>query len=127
MAGFPWETPSVGSYLKTHLIQPHWDLFRSFDLKTNHRQGEDYEYAEMLNRFRLGIFNEEDMGKMRRRVFKRNDPRIPTDRVSIFGTNPEVNLVNDLSLLHLDGEVYESKDIAYHKTMKNYGTAIDRP
>ena len=80
----------------------------------------------MLNRFRVGIFNKEDIEVMRKRVFRRNDPRIPLDRVSIFGTNPEVNQLNDLSLLQLDGELYESKAIVYHRTMKNYKPAIDR-
>ena len=126
MAGFPWETPSADNYLKKHLLGPHWDLFTSIILKTNHRQGEDHEYADMLNRFRVGIFNEEDMGKMRKRVFRRNDPRIPADRVSIFGTNPEVNQVNDFSLLQHDGELYESRAIVRHKTLKNYEPAIDR-
>ena len=43
-------------------------------LKTNHRQGNDKAYAELLNRVRVGEQNQEDMELLRTRVRPTNHP-----------------------------------------------------
>ena len=77
----------------------------------------------MLNRFRVGIKSDEDTALMKTRVFQRYAQEVPDDRVSIFATNAEVKMVNELSLELLDSEEYQSEAIVEHKTLKNYKPA----
>ena len=43
-------------------------MFKVLNLEVNHRQGEDKEYAEMLNRMRIRAMTVEDEEKLRTRV-----------------------------------------------------------
>ena len=67
-ASYIFEEPKSESFSLNHLINPLWKLFDVVMLVTNHRQGEDREYAEMLNRIRVGDINEEDIRKLEDRV-----------------------------------------------------------
>ena len=44
-----------------------WELFEPWILKYNHRQGASSEWANVLNRFREGIVNEEDLNLLKER------------------------------------------------------------
>ena len=126
MAPFPWERPLNEKFQKSYDIEPLWDSFQPHFLRTNHRQGEDREYGEMLNRFREGIFNKDDMKIMRGRVVKsRNDSCIPEDRMYIFAWNSEVNEVNEAFLEKSEGELYVSKAKVQHRTLKNFKPRVN--
>ena len=86
-----------------HAIDDLWKKFSVINLKTNHRQGEDKVYADLLNRVRIGQHTEEDLAKLRTRVFKKDDAAIPTNALYISGTNLEVNRINDMRLSKLEG------------------------
>ena len=51
-------------------------MFKPILLETNHRQGKDKAYAELLNRVRVGKQTKEDMKLLRTRVRPEHHPDI---------------------------------------------------
>ena len=76
----------------SHDLDPLWKKFHCITLKENHRQGDDKEYAEMLNRIRVGKQTDEDILKLKERVRDENyeDIQKEKDALLIFGTNKNV-------------------------------------
>ena len=56
-----FEQPISESFLLAFLTGSLWKKFDVVILKHNHRQGEDKEYADILNRLRIGEVTEEDV------------------------------------------------------------------
>ena len=123
---YPWERPRDDKFRKAYDIDPLWNLFKPVILKTNHRQGEDRQYADMLNRFRVGECLDEDIKMMKTRIFHINDSRIPEQRLYIFGWNSEVNAINTACLDAIEGEVIVSQAIVTHNNLKNFNPPIDK-
>ena len=87
------------------LIDNLWEKFEVINLKTNHRQGENKEYAEFLQRVRFGLYTEDDKTLLRTRVFARNDKSLPIkDALMVSGTNLVVNKWNSDRLNELPSE-----------------------
>ena len=40
-------------YAITHMLDPRWELLKVLTLIENHRQGEDRQFANLLNRIRV--------------------------------------------------------------------------
>ena len=74
-----------------HAIDDLWKKFEVVILKTNHRQGEDKEYADILNRIRVGQQTVEDITKLNTRVFPRDSKVLPKNALLVTGTNGIVN------------------------------------
>merc|ERR1711872_483561 len=68
MGRYVFEEPISEGYRLPHLIDPLWKKFHVILLTKNHRQGEDYAYAEILNRIRTGNHSEDDCQVLRERV-----------------------------------------------------------
>ena len=64
-------------------------------LLTNHRQGEDREYAEILNKFRVGEVTENDLGKLQQRVRPLGHEDIPSKALVVTCKNSAVNAINE--------------------------------
>ena len=92
-----------------HALDPLWRKFEVMILKTNHRQGEDKPYADLLNRVRVGEQTEDDIKMLNTRVFPRNSSMLPKDALIITGTNEIVNKFNNEKLNELPGELFEFK------------------
>ena len=84
-----------------------WEKFEAITLKTNHRQGEDMIYANLLNRIRIGEHTDDDIEILNSRVFPRDSSELPTDALLITGTNAIVNSFNNKKLNELSGELIE--------------------
>ena len=70
------------------LIDNLWEKFEVVTLKTNHRQGENKQYADFLERVRFGRFTEDDKMLLKSRVFKRDDKKLPIkNALMVSGTN----------------------------------------
>ena len=54
MGRYIFEIPRSDNYHASFYIESLWETFDVIQLLTNHRQGEDYVYAEILNRIRAG-------------------------------------------------------------------------
>ena len=73
-------------------------------LMTNHRQGEDREYADVLNRIRVGEIQEEDIRLLEKRVRPVSDPDIPFEALVVSCINEGVNQINEKKLALIDGD-----------------------
>ena len=92
-------------------------LWRKFDvviLLTNHRQGEDREYADILNRIRVGDIQPEDLKKLNVRVISAKD--IPKDALIITCKNKEVNSFNEKRLSEIEGQEFTVEAVAKTQT-----------
>ena len=63
-----------------------WELNQVAELKINHRQGDDHDYADLLNRVRLGKHTENDIQILQSRV--RNE--FPPDAIHLYRKNSNV-------------------------------------
>ena len=114
--------PRNSQFTLTNEIDPLWKKFDCVNLEINHRQGEDKDYADMLNRIRIGEETSEDIEKLKARVRKENhlDIKRETDALFIFGTNKKVNAMNNKRLKAINGEEHKVEAICLHKTIKNF-------
>ena len=100
-------------------------MFLPVILRTNHRQGSDRIFSEILNRIRIGEQNDNDLDILSSRVFKREDRSIPEDSVHIFATNAEVNQWNQVFLERLDGAEFSVETTVTHPVLKNFRVDVD--
>ena len=114
--------PRNSQFSLTSEIDPLWRKFQCINLDINHRQGEDKEYADTLNRIRIGEETSDDILKLKDRVREKNhkDIKREKDALYIFGTNKRVNQMNNKRLKTLDGEEHTIQAITIHKTIKNF-------
>ena len=114
--------PRNSQFFLASEMDPIWQKFECINLEINHRQGEDKDYADMLNRIRIGQETEEDIEKLKSRVRNENheDIRREEDALYIFGTNLKVNQMNTRRLKALNGEEKVIMAICFHKTIKNF-------
>ena len=75
-----------------------WMDFKPVMLKTNHRQGDERLFAEVLNRVRVGEITDDDQTLMKTRVFPADCSDIKKGCIYIFPTNVEVNKINQTEL-----------------------------
>jgi hypothetical protein len=61
MGRYICDDPIGQEFQIVHAIEPRWRMFESLILETNHRQGNDKAYAELLNRVRVGEQTQEDI------------------------------------------------------------------
>lgn len=103
-------------------------MWRSFDvvnLSHNHRQGENKDFADLLNRVRTGEQSEEDLETLGSRVRQEGDPEL-ADCVRINATVKEVVAYNEEKLDTLPGKLYNIMSINFTKTQTNYKPPIDK-
>ena len=117
---YAWDEPTAKQYQLAHQLKSVWESFHPVILRTNHRQGEDLEFSEVLNRIRIREFTEKDVEFLQTRVVKGSDTKIPADRMYIFARNKEVNEMNDIILSKMAGETFEVEAIVHHDTVKDY-------
>ena len=103
-------------------MDPLWRKFQCINLEINPRQGEDKEYADMLNRIRVGQETSQDISKLKEKVryHDHEDIKKEKDALFIFGTNKKVNQVNNQRLKALQGKEHIIPAITIHKTIKNF-------
>ena len=104
--------------LQFHLDQ-HWQSAEVITLEENHRQAEDKDYADMLNRFRIGEQTAEDMSKLQQRVRPLNHSELE-GAVYISCKNKPVNMLNLKQLAVIKGEavIFEATNV--HPVIKNF-------
>ena len=109
-ARYIFEEPKSETFNIAYLLDSLWDKFDVIVLKHNHRQGEDKEYANVLNRIRVGELADEDIRLLETRVRPVNHPDIPASALVITCMNKEVNEINNnrLDLIELPEHLIES-------------------
>ena len=79
-----------------------WQLFESYLLKHNHRQGNGAKWTETLNRIRLGTHTEDDVNILRSRMTK--EEHLDHDSEHVMYKNKAVTIHNNKMLDSLDSE-----------------------
>ena len=123
--GFPWEEPRDPKHSKAHMLSSTWELFNPVILRTNHRQGKDLEYSQILERIRVGEVDENDFDELEKRVFYRNDPSIEDSSVFIYSQNDYCNQKNTEVMQRLEGIEYTVKAKVRHHVLKEYSPIIE--
>ena len=65
---YAFEPPKNNSFLSTFKFDSRWEMMKIMNLEKNHRQGRFKDFADMLNRIRVGQQTEEDMKKLEERI-----------------------------------------------------------
>ena len=80
----------------------------------------------MLNRIRVGQQTDNDVTKLMERVRTDTDNDIinAKDALYIFGTNKNVNKMNNRRLKALDGDEIIIKAICFHRSMKSFNPPV---
>ena len=108
------------------MIESLWEKFDIVLLRKNHRQGEDRQYADILNRLRIGLVTEEDTELLETRVKAVNDQDIPREALVVLCTNVEVNKVNEDRLNSIEEPEYIIEAIFKTSTQKQCKPRVDR-
>ena len=124
-AKYVFEEPTSETFQISYAIQSLWERFKVILLKTNHRQGEDKAYADILNRVRTATFTDDDIETLRTRVFPENDPSLPKDALVVTCTNKEVTRINNEKLSMIDEEAFIIDSINKHSTQKEFQPRTD--
>ena len=82
-ARYIFQAPKNEKFALSHVVRSLWENFKVVELRHNHRQGEDGEYADILNRIRFGKHTEKDIELLR----SRNSSSLPVEAVHLFSTN----------------------------------------
>ena len=121
-----WTEPANPEYLHAFVMQPPWELFKVVTLEENHRQEKDRDYADLLNRMRLGEHTEEDLSKLQTRVRPENHPDlVGLDTLVVAATHEIVNKHNDSCLSQMEGELLQIEASHSHAIIPNFKPTID--
>lgn len=124
MANFVFAEPRNEQFKLYHKIAPLFEEFKVRNLVTNFRQGNDKEYAQMMERLRFGIQSQEDIEKLLSRVILPNNP-IAKEALNIFGKNASVEEHNLQKLSDLPNALFKIKTKNNPPPgMENYKTQV---
>lgn len=108
-------------------MQPPWELFTVVSLVENHRQEKDRDYADLLNRMRLGEHTEDDLSKLQTRVRPENHPDVVgMDTLVVAATHEIVNHHNDRCLSQMSSELLQVEATHSHAIIRNFEPTINR-
>ena len=84
-----------------------WKQFQPMILKHNHRQGDEKQWAEALNEFRIGIVTEQNEALLRSRIIGKEI--LEENAMHVFYYNKDVTAQNDKMLERLPGDLISVK------------------
>ena len=76
---YVFQEPANPEFHITHRLDNRWEMFASVLLEKIHRQGKDKQYADLLNRIRVGVQTEEDLELLSTRVRKEGNKDLKTE------------------------------------------------
>ena len=117
---FIFEAPKSHTFKTGNDWDHLWEKFSVVNLVTNHRQGSDKEWADLLNRMRIGETTDEDMKLLNSRIRKLNDPEIPNDAMYVAGKRDKVHEINTDRLDGLETEGYTIESININSACRKY-------
>ena len=91
-----FDEPSNPQFALSYSVRSLWELFQVVELKIDHRQGDDHDYADLLNRVRL-----ENTLKMTYKFFSQESEMnfllmlsISMERIVMFMNTMRINSLN---------------------------------
>merc|ERR1712240_681045 len=125
MGRYICEEPQNPEFRTTHAIAPRWMMFKPIILETNHRRGKDKQYAELLNRIRVGQQTNEDIALLKTRVRAKDHEDLKTASLYIVYKRKECAEIDTNNLNSLDGELITIEAKHHHATQAKYKPKID--
>ena len=101
-------------------------MFESLVLETNHRQGNDKVYADLLNRVRVGEHTKEDIKLLRTRVRRPKHKDLKEASLYIVCKRKDCARMNLQYIIKLRGTAYNIKAKHHHPTQKKYKPYIEK-
>ena len=120
-----FDEPINVDYKVDYHLGLHWKKFDVILLEENHRQDKDKEYADMLNRFRVGDQTMDDMEVLENRIRPVDHPDT-AGAVFILCTNVEVEKRNKVKLQMIENEKITLEAVNTHPTIKNFRPSISK-
>ena len=121
---FIFDIPQSSAYHLTHALMPRWKMLKVLNLELNHRQGNDRQYAEILNRIREGKQTQNDIEVLKKRFRLSSHPDLKEVSLYIVCTKKACSKINMEYLTSLPGDELEIPAIHHHRTQKNYKPRI---
>jgi hypothetical protein len=106
-----FDKPQLKKYFHLDENFPLWEEFEVIVLKHNHRQGEGNEWANTLNRLRVGRIEPDDVAVLQSRQISAQEAKSKESGCNIFYTNAEVNGHNTHKLNNIPGTLFTSDAI----------------
>ncbi len=119
-ANWIFEAPKDSKFRLQHDVSPLWKLFHCIELSQNHRQGDDKQYADMLNRIRFGKQTSSDIEKLKYRM--RND--YPSNSTFVFPTRKPVNEMNVQKLNELSCTLVILEAVHVHSSKSKFRPVV---
>ena len=123
-AKYIFEEPVCQDYKIAFHSGTHWNEFQVINLEENHRQNEDKDYADLLNRVRVGQQTPEDIKLLESRIRPLGHPDLK-GAMYLSCTNVEVNKLNNRGLNEIDSTLETVEAINIHPTIKNFKPHIN--
>ena len=102
-----------------------WRSFEVINLDKNHRQGKDKDYADILNRVRMGNQTKGDLDILRNRVREKGHADL-RNAMFISAKVIPVTKYNEIALKRLNGKQFTSKATHIQAMTKSYKPKIDK-
>ena len=125
MGRYICQEPINPDFKTTHALAPRWQMFKCILLETNHRQGNDKPYAELLNRIRVGQQTKEDIALLKTRVRPKNHPDLKKASLFIVCKRRDCAEMNAQYLNSLDGELVTIEAKHHNATQAKYKPYIE--
>ena len=126
MGHYPHDITKNDEFHATYHIHPRWKMFKSLILEKNHRQGADKEYAELLNRMRVGEMTNGDKKTLIKRMRSDGHEDIKNCNLYIVCTRKEAAKHNIQYLAGLPGDLITAHAIHHNPTQKKYKPKIEK-
>jgi len=125
MGRFILSQPQNEEFLHAYIVQPHWERFEVISLMENHRQQEDRNYADMMNRIRIGKQTDDDLDILEERVRPKSHPDL-VGALVIACKHNDVHKHNDICLNDLKADLFVIKAVNTHPNIENFKPKIDK-
>ena len=123
---FIFDDPLRMEYKTVHQANPRWPMFQSTILEKNHRQGKDKDYADLLNRLRIGNHTEEDLETLENRVRRKDEIDFKQIDLFIGGKVKPCSVLNDNYISKdLNGKLYKIKSTNFDSSRKEFKPKIN--
>ena len=119
-----FDRPKSEIYHESFEAGPLWGLFDPYILEMNHRQKNDREYADILNRIRYGEHTEDDITKLKNRVVQSFPENVPEEALMIFCKKDNVTRFNERKMGKLHGPLLSLRAKHIHPSFPDYKPTI---
>ena len=121
-----FQEPANPDFHITHQLENRWQLFSSVLLERNHRQGKDKQYADLLNRLRVGEQTAEDLELLATRIRKANHKELRKVEIHIGCKRKEVAERNLKYIIKMPGKPTVIYANHHHPTQKSFKPRISK-